>query len=83
MEEKTLGEQKCEELFYKKKNYFEEADEQTIKAMFDYAEGYKAFLDAGKTERESVKQSWGIQDGDDTVVGRCCQGWTPAFAVGC
>ena len=53
-ETKTLGQQKQDELFYKKKNYFEEADEQTIKAMFDYAEGYKAFLDAGKTERESV-----------------------------
>ena len=53
-ETKTLGQQKQDKLFYKKKNYFEEADEQTIKAMFDYAEGYKAFLDAGKTERESV-----------------------------
>ena len=54
-EEKTLGEQKQEELFYKKKNYFEEADSATRKAMFDYAEGYKQFLDAGKTERESVQ----------------------------
>ena len=52
--EKTLGQQKQDELFYKKKNYFEESDEQTIKAMYDYAEGYKAFLDSGKTERESV-----------------------------
>ncbi len=54
-EEKSLGEQKLEELFYKKKNYFEEADEETVKKMYDYAEGYKAYLDAGKTERESVK----------------------------
>ena len=52
--EKTIGEQKQEELFYKKKNYFEEADEKTLKEIFDYAEGYKKFLDAGKTERESV-----------------------------
>lgn len=54
MDNKTLGEQKQEELFYKKKNFFEEADEKTINEIFDYAEGYKAFLDAGKTERESV-----------------------------
>ena len=53
--EKTFGEQKQDELFYKKKNYFEEADDKTIKDMFDYAEGYKTFLDAGKTERESVE----------------------------
>lgn len=53
--EKSFGEQKQEQLFYKKKNYFEDADGSLKKAIFDYAEGYKKFLDAGKTERESVK----------------------------
>lgn len=53
--EKSIGEQKQEELFYKKKNYFEEADDSLKQKMFDYAEGYKTFLDAGKTERESCK----------------------------
>lgn len=52
--EKSLGEQKQDELFYKKRNFFEEADENTKKQIFDYAEGYKTFLNAGKTERESV-----------------------------
>ena len=56
-ETKTLGEQKQEELFYKKKNYFEEADEKTLKEIYDYAEGYKKFLDAGKTERESCQDA--------------------------
>lgn len=29
-------------------------------AIFDYAEGYKAFLDAGKTEREAVKYAQAV-----------------------
>ncbi len=52
-DEKTIGEQKKEELFYKKKNYFEEASSSERNKMYEYAEGYKQFLDAGKTERES------------------------------
>lgn len=51
--EKTEGQKKQELLAYKKKNYFESASEAERKAMFDYAEGYKAFLDAAKTEREA------------------------------
>ena len=41
------------ELAYKRTNVYEKADEKTLKAIFDYAEGYKAFLDEGKTEREA------------------------------
>ena len=41
------------ELAYKRKNVYEIADEKLMKEIFDYAEGYKAFLDAGKTEREA------------------------------
>ncbi len=40
------------ELSYKRTNVYEVADEKLMKAIFDYAEGYKTFLDEGKTERE-------------------------------
>ena len=41
------------ELAYKRTNVYEVADEKTMKAIFDYAEGYKTFIDEGKTEREA------------------------------
>ncbi len=40
------------ELAYKRTNVYEVADEALMKSIFDYAEGYKKFLDEGKTERE-------------------------------
>ena len=40
-------------LAYKRTNVYEIADEKLMKAIFDYAEGYKVFLDNGKTEREA------------------------------
>ena len=43
-----------EKLFYEKKNGLLKADEATIEKMQEYCEGYKAYLDAGKTEREAV-----------------------------
>lgn len=52
-EKKSKGQKLQEELSYKKKNYYEQADESEIKRIFDYAEGYKKFLDAAKTEREA------------------------------
>lgn len=36
---------------YKRKNYYKEADKEELKAIFDYAEGYKKFLFTSKTER--------------------------------
>ena len=39
------------EFEYKRKNYYEEADENELKAIFAYAEGYKQFLYTSKTER--------------------------------
>ncbi len=36
---------------YKRKNAFKEADDKELKAIFDYAEGYKQFLFTSKTER--------------------------------
>ena len=41
-------------LGYKKVNFYEKADEAAIKAAYDYAPGYMAYLDAAKTEREAV-----------------------------
>ena len=55
--EKSLGAKMEEELSYKKKNFFEEADEAKIKACYDYAVGYMKYIDDSKTEREAVKAS--------------------------
>lgn len=52
-EKKSNGQARYDELAYEKKNYFEEASEAERTAMFDYAEGYKAFLDEAKTERKA------------------------------
>ena len=41
-------------LGYKKTNFYEKADEATVKAAYDYAPGYMKYLDAAKTEREAV-----------------------------
>jgi len=54
MEEKTRGQLLKEQLCYKPKNVYSVADEATEKAIYDYAEEYKTYLDASKTEREAV-----------------------------
>ena len=54
MSEKTVGQEMLEKLSYKKKNIFEEATPEKVKAIYDYAEGYKSFLDNAKTEREAT-----------------------------
>ncbi len=36
---------------YKRKNFYKEADEKQLAAISEYAEGYKSFLFASKTER--------------------------------
>ena len=38
---------------YVKKNYYELASEKQKKAMFDFAEEYKQFINNCKTEREA------------------------------
>ena len=43
------------ELFYDKKTVWDSMTEEQESAMMGYAEGYKAFLDAGKTERDAVR----------------------------
>lgn len=56
-EEKSVGVSMQEQLSYKKKNVFEEATPEKLAQMLSYAEGYKKFLDGGKTEREAVTVS--------------------------
>ena len=52
--EKTQGQLLEEKLLYKKKNFFEISSKEEIDQMYEYAKGYMAYLDAGKTEREAV-----------------------------
>ena len=57
MNEKTIGKEMLEKLAYKKKNVFEEADAEKIKAIYAYSDGYMQYLDKAKTEREAVDYS--------------------------
>ncbi len=43
-----------EKLLYKKESVFKTATKEKTETIYDYAIGYKAFLDAAKTEREAV-----------------------------
>ena len=43
------------ELFYEPKHAMETVDETVVKAADDFCEGYKAYLDFAKIERESVE----------------------------
>ena len=52
-DKKSKAQARYDELAYEKKNYSETASKQERKKMFAYAEGYKAFLDSAKTEREA------------------------------
>ena len=54
MEEKTKGKLLREQLLNQKKNGWDKVDEATEHAIFDYCEGYKVYLDKGKTERTCV-----------------------------
>ncbi len=57
MSEKSAAEILKEELFLDRKNGRQKADEKTLAAAEDFSVGYKAFLDAAKTEREAVKEA--------------------------
>ncbi len=46
-----------ENLFYTRKNGRLKASEETLQKADSYCEGYKAFLDAAKTEREAVDEA--------------------------
>lgn len=55
MEKKELEALK-EKLCYKKENVFSTRKEEEIEKIEKYAQGYKHFLDVGKTEREAVRE---------------------------
>lgn len=48
-------------LFLNKKNGAAEADEALLKAVLDFCEPYKTFLDESKTEREAVETAVRLQ----------------------
>ncbi len=54
---KSEGKKLEKELAYEKKNFFKVSDDEKIKKAYDYAEGYKKYIDSSKTEREAVKTS--------------------------
>ena len=62
MENKNVAAELEARLGYKKTNFYEKADEATVAAAYDYAKGYMAYLDAAKTERESVAVSIGMAE---------------------
>lgn len=54
MSEKSISEKLKEQLFYNKKSGLLSLDESEFKKINEYCEGYKAFLNKGKTEREAA-----------------------------
>ncbi len=57
MEETKKSEKLAEKLLAKKKSAFEVLDAETLDCTMKYAEGYKDYLDSGKTEREITKST--------------------------
>ncbi|MBC8535514.1 aminopeptidase [Feifania hominis] len=53
-EKKTAGEQLAKTLFDTPENAYEALSEQEIDTVYAFSEGYRAFLNACKTEREAV-----------------------------
>lgn len=56
-EEKSKGKLLQEKLFTQKKNGILKLSDEEIKTVDDFCEGYKKFLDDGKTEMEAVEAS--------------------------
>lgn len=56
MSEKSAGKQLQEDLLFQPKNLGATLSDEEIDAAFAFCEGYKAFLDNGKTEREVNEQ---------------------------
>lgn len=57
MEEKTMAQELKEKLFLDDRNGYFKIDEQTENDINNFAEGYKTFLTASKTERLCVKNA--------------------------
>jgi len=60
MAEKTPGEILKEKLFYEPKQGFDVFSEEKITKAYEFCEGYKKYLDAGKTEREAAAETISI-----------------------
>lgn len=60
METPMEKKEKDSSLLYERMNFWKEAPKTEQKAAMDYATGFKSFLDAAKTERESVK--WIVEE---------------------
>ena len=67
-EEEKDWEVRKDALFLEKKNGYDLLDEAALAEMESYCEGYKAFLDAAKTEREAV---------DEAIAQARVQGFVP------
>ena len=57
MEEKTLAAKRKEALFEQRDNVWSAVTDNTAERAFEFCEGYKAFLDSGKTEREACSSA--------------------------
>ncbi len=57
MSEKTEGQILKEKLFYKSENAYHTLTASDIDAAYEYAKGYKRFLDTAKIEREAVREA--------------------------
>ena len=42
------------DLKYTRKNVYKDADGKELEKIYDFAEGYKKFLDSSKTERDAA-----------------------------
>ncbi len=57
MEQNLTAKELKEKLFLKRKNTYSEMSDDEIRKADEFCEGYKAFLDAGKTEREACLEA--------------------------
>ena len=67
MSDKNIAAELEARLGYKKVNFYEKADEATVKAAYDYAPGYMKYLDDAKTEREAVTVSIAMAEAEGYV----------------
>ena len=68
-EDKELKQWK-EKLFYQPKNGYDRIDAEQTGEIFAYAEGYKQFLNAARTEREAVKEAIRMAEAEGFVRSR-------------
>ena len=55
--QKTVGEEKRKQLLYRQKNGYDLLDREELPRLEAYCDGYKAFLNEGKTERLCVEEA--------------------------